>query len=70
MVLATTGLVGFMVLISAVKRIADNLKNSKHLILLSSCFAALLIHSLFSNSLFYPWVMGYFIVLLSVGIKD
>jgi O-antigen ligase len=70
MVLATTGVIGFMIFLNSVKRIADNVKHSSYLVLLSACFSALLIHSLFSNSLFYSWIMGYFVVLLAVVAKD
>jgi hypothetical protein len=31
---------------------------------------ALFVHSLFSNSLFYPWIMGYIIILLALSLTD
>ena len=70
LILATTGLVGFMIFVGGVKRIADSLKHSPYRVLMFACFAALLMHSLFSNSLFYSWIMGYFAVLLAVTARD
>jgi O-antigen ligase len=70
LVLATTGVVGFMVFLNTFKRMVGNLKNSPYRVVLGSCFVALLVHSLFSNSLFYPWIMGYFVILLAAGAKD
>ena len=70
LILATTGVVGFLVFVNAVKRIADDLNGSPHRVLLFACFAALLVHSLFSNSLFYSWIMGYFAIILAVAVKD
>ncbi|MCX6704116.1 MAG: hypothetical protein NTZ07_01595, partial [Candidatus Woesebacteria bacterium] len=69
LVLATTGITGFMILAFSVQRIAASLKRSTYHILLTASFMALLVHSLFSNSLFYPWIMGYLIILLAVTIK-
>ena len=67
LILATTGIVGFLIFANAVNRITKSLKNSPYRVLLFACFAALIVHSLFSNSLFYSWIMGYFAVLLGVS---
>jgi len=113
-ILATMGVVGFIVFISSLYKIAASMTSSPpvrrgfllsrrityqrsiHLLakpvvflnavikrtssfyaggtssayLLISSFLALLVHSLFSNSLFYPWIMGYLIILLSVSLKE
>ncbi len=67
-ILATTGIVGFAVFTLGVTMIAKSLKTSPELQILSASFAALLIHSLFSNSLVYSWVLGYIVILLSVNL--
>jgi hypothetical protein len=65
-ILATTGIVGFVVFVAGVVRAVKKLKPSTQTFLLYSCLSSLFVHSLFSNSLFYPWVMGYLIILLAV----
>jgi O-antigen ligase len=76
-ILATTGVVGFIIFISSMWKIGTVLiRDSKFPALpvgrqiLVSCFVALIIHSLFSNSMFYPWIMGYFVILLVMDIKE
>lgn len=67
-ILATTGIIGFMVFIYVVFRIAKSLKHSSYYIILFASSIALFIHSFFSNSVFYPWVMGWTMVLLALVI--
>jgi hypothetical protein len=67
-VLATTGVLGFVILVFSVIRIANSLPAGAKVQVLSSTFAALLIHSLFSNSIFYPWVMGWMMIILAVSL--
>lgn len=70
-ILATTGVVGFIIFLWCVSRLFRLIK-SKSLygkILLASSIA-LFIHSLFINSLFYPWVMGWMAILLAVSLKE
>lgn len=59
-ILATTGVAGLIIFIFSLIRIFQNTKNY---ILFVSSSAALLVHSLFSNSLFYPWIMGWVVIL-------
>ena len=69
LILATTGIVGFLIFANLIyKLVADLAKNAYGLTFLS-CLVALLIHSLFVNSLFYPWVMGWMGILLSISLK-
>jgi O-antigen ligase len=70
-ILATTGFVGLIAfgwLIAKIylggKRIIDKKKNQKVGVLLISSFSAVLIHSLFNNSLFYAWIMIWLWVLV------
>ena len=70
MVLTTTGVIGFIIFANMIYKIGISLKNNSRFKMLTSCFAALLVHSLFSNSLFYPWIFGYMIILLAVSVTD
>lgn len=67
-VLATTGLAGFLAFIYAGVKIFIDIRKSKYFIVFASCFAALFVHSLFANSLVYPWVMGYIAILLGTSL--
>lgn len=67
-VLATTGVVGFMIFIHFIYKIIISLKQSPDLSVIAASSAALSVHSLFSNSLFYPWVMGWMIILLALNL--
>ena len=70
LILATTGIVGFMMflffILSLVKQLDFNFYGTVFL----SCLSSVFVHSLFSNSLFYPWVMGYFVFLASLALKE
>lgn len=63
-ILATTGVVGLFSFLHLITKVWKNSNNIFRVLL-----AALLIHSIFSNSLFYPWVMGYLIILLAISMK-
>ena len=65
-ILATTGIVGFIVFVRLIVNLA-RLVNPKFI---AAPALAMLVHSLFSNSLFYPWIMGYMVILLSISLKE
>lgn len=67
-ILATTGIIGSIVFIYSIWNISRSL-SGPDLLLIGSSFFALLIHSLFSNSMFYPWIMGWMVVLLAVSLR-
>jgi len=69
-ILATTGIVGFIVFVSSVWNIWKSLIHNSYFIILISSFAALFVHSLFSNSIFYPWVFGWMIILLAISLIE
>ena len=69
-ILATTGVVGIIAFIYMVWNLYKNLSHSPKFLLLSFSFLALLVHSLFSNSLVYPWVLGWMAILLAVTINN
>lgn len=61
--LATTGVVGLMSFLYLVLNLKSNT-------ILHTSFLAVFVHSLFSNSLFYPWIMGYLMILLAVFLRS
>ncbi len=73
LVTATTGLVGisfFVLLIALVmKSLAKNVTKSPLKLALLGSFIALLIHSVFVNSLFFPQIMLLFFFLLGLSLK-
>lgn len=64
-VLATTGVVGLVLFIELLINIW---KESN--VMFRSILVAVLIHSIFSNSLFYPWVLGYLITAFAVNLRS
>jgi len=69
LVLATTGIIGFIIFIDLIVNVVKNIDNSIYGNAFKACASALFIHSLFVNSLFYPWVMGYIGILLAISLK-
>ncbi len=69
----TTGFVGllsYLWLMGKQITLANRLKDKTLAILLYASFAAIFIHSLFVNSLFYPWAMVWMWVLVGVVEKE
>lgn len=62
LIIATTGIIGFILFSAFIIRVSN-------FPLLTISFMAVLVHSIFSNSLFYPWVMFWLFVLLGLGSK-
>lgn len=69
-ILATTGIIGLIIFINSIYKILSHTKNDESSITLKALFAALLIHSFFSNSAFYPWIMGYLIIFLAINLRS
>ena len=65
---ATTGVLGLLTFLGFWKKTLEiGLKNKNQYGILLFCSAvALLAHSLFDNSLFYPWVLGWLAILLAL----
>lgn len=67
-ILATTGVAGFMIFVQLVYKIFrfSYIQRSKVLgLALFSSLIALGVHSFFDNSLFYPWVLGWILILFA-----
>jgi O-antigen ligase len=69
-ILATTGITGFIIFLTLLTKIAKLVKKSIEGRVFIASSLALLIHSLFSNSLFYPWIIGYILMLLVLAVKE
>ena len=67
LILATTGILGFMVFVSSVSKILFALKRGFYTKVFWVLLSALFVHSFFVNSLFYPWVMGYLAISASLA---
>lgn len=66
LILATTGILGFMVFVSSVSKMLLSLKRGYCAKVFLVLISALFVHSFFVNSLFYPWVMGYLAISASL----
>ena len=68
-ILATTGVVGFLFFINLVIRIAKLISPSLYSVSFAACGVALIVDSLFINSIFYAWVMGWLGIFLAMSVK-
>ena len=68
--LATTGLLGLIFFIEFIKKVVMSLDLKSYGTAFLACSAALFVHSLFVNSLFYAWMMGIMAILLAISIKE
>ena len=69
-VFATTGIVGLFIFINLLKYAYTNTTYDYYGNLYKIFFIMILVHSLFSNSMFYPWLMGIGAMLLAVSTKE
>lgn len=67
--LATTGFLGLVSFIALMSDIFRNTEN-KYKSLIVSSGIALFVHTQFTNTMFYAWVMFWFGVLIAIGYKD
>lgn len=68
-VLTTTGVIGLISFAALVFGIAAEIDLKKEKLFIVSGIGVTL-HSLFSNSLFYPWILGYLIILLAAELRS
>lgn len=66
-VLATTGILGIFSFSAMIFEILKNIYKDKLLVAMS---VAIGVHSVFSNSLFYPWVLGFFMLMLATTLSN
>ncbi len=66
LILATTGIIGFIIFVSSISKILFNLKKGFYTKVFLVILSAVFVHSFFVNSLFYPWAMGYLAISASL----
>ena len=69
LVLATTGVVGFLGFLKLIKEIIKGVSRDIYGVSLLGVGAALLLHGIFANSYFYAWIMGFMAILLAISLK-
>jgi hypothetical protein len=68
--LSTFGTVGLLILLGVIYKFNKLIVGGRYQNLLKTSLIAVLVHSTFSNSLFYPWVMGYLAILLALNLSS
>jgi len=69
LIFSTTGIIGLIVFLYVVYKIYLNLEKGTYGLIFMSSSVAIFSHSIFVQSLFYPWVMGWMGILLAVCLK-
>jgi hypothetical protein len=70
LILATSGISGFLIFLNSAAEVLKRLSKNFYGDLAKVFFSAIFIHSLFSNSLFYPWIMGLSALFLALSSKE
>ena len=65
-IMATTGIIGLLIYLNLIAEILKPAIKNKNLIVFVS-LAAVLVHSFFNNSLFYPWTMIWLWILVGIS---
>ncbi|OGM06175.1 hypothetical protein A2129_00805 [Candidatus Woesebacteria bacterium GWC1_42_13] len=63
---ATTGVLGVLAAFKFLKEVAMGVRKDAYYLAFIGSFVLLFVHSIFVNSFFYPWVMGYMAILVSI----
>jgi len=66
LILATTGIVGLLIFAYSVRKLFKTIKRGVYFDVFVASVLALGVHSLFVNSLFYPFTMAFFAILISL----
>ena len=69
LILSTTGIIGLVVFLQLVLKTLGHVENNVYGLAYSAGIIAVFSHSLFVNSLFYPWVMSLMGILYALGRK-
>jgi hypothetical protein len=70
LIFATSGVFGLIAFFSAVKELLKTVTGSNLRPVFYACLLALLGHSLFANSLFYPWVLGFMAIFTAIVLNS
>lgn len=68
-ILATTGVAGLSIFIYLLYKMAGSVSGNIYGQTFFASGAALLFHSLFVNSMFYPWVLGWMLALYAISVR-
>ena len=66
LILATTGIVGFIIFVNSISKVLFALKRGFYTKVFLVLLSAVFVHSFFVNSLFYPWIMGFLAISASL----
>lgn len=66
LILATTGIVGLIVFAYSARSVLISVGQDPNFLIVGSSIVSLMVHSFFSNSMFYPWIMGWVAILLAI----
>ncbi len=67
-ILATTGTTGLIIFFKVLSDFKVSLKSGINKQILITSFLVAMVHSIFSNSLFYPWIIGWFMILIAISV--
>ena len=70
LVLSTTGALGLISFLDLAKNTWNTLEEGVYADIFRVCFVALFAHSFFVNSIFYPFVLGFMAILLSLAVRE
>lgn len=70
LILATTGVFGLLIFVYLFFQISKRIQMNFYGVSLISSVTAILIHSQFVNSLFYPWIMGWILILTAISLRS
>ena len=68
-ILSTTGVVGFLIFLNVILGARKYIRRDVFGEAFIACTASLFIHSLFVNSLFYSWIMGFMLISWAISLK-
>lgn len=69
LLLSTVGAAGVVGFFYSINKLRRSIKQDMSKNIVFSSVLAVFVHSIFTNSLFYPWVMGWLAILISMRIK-
>ncbi len=68
-IIATTGLLGLFIFVGFILEIFKSTESNYKVVLLSS-FLSIFVHGMFTQTFFYPWVMGWVAILVGISRKS
>ena len=69
-ILVTTGIIGILVFLDLAMQLYRTIDKNIYGYTFKAVLVSLLIHSFFSNSIFYPWVLGFASILAAVSLRS